>query len=148
MTATAHALIGGAIAASIPNPEIGLPLSFISHPLIDMIPHWDFAWGWRKKTRLKLFLQVSFDFSLGLTVAYLLFGRSTNFIYFLAAIFFSQIWDLLQVPYWFLHCNFPPFSTIYHIQSKLNGKAKLPWGILNQVTTVVGFILFLRIFQP
>jgi membrane-bound metal-dependent hydrolase YbcI (DUF457 family) len=52
MTATAHALIGGAIAASIPNPALGLPLAAISHPLVDMIPHWDFGLGWRKKKKV------------------------------------------------------------------------------------------------
>ena len=31
MTATAHAIVGGAIAASISNPAIGLPLAALSH---------------------------------------------------------------------------------------------------------------------
>ena len=51
MTATAHALVGGAIAASAINPAIGLPLAALSHPILDMIPHWDLGIGWRGKNK-------------------------------------------------------------------------------------------------
>ena len=55
MTATAHALIGGAIAAGIASQPLGIALALASHPLADLIPHWDFGWGWRKKSKPKLF---------------------------------------------------------------------------------------------
>jgi len=45
MTLTAHALVGAALAASFSNPAIGIPLAVISHPILDMIPHWDFGRG-------------------------------------------------------------------------------------------------------
>lgn len=41
MTATNHALTGALVAISISNPLIGLPLAFMSHFIIDMLPHWD-----------------------------------------------------------------------------------------------------------
>lgn len=141
MTATAHALVGGAIAASIPHPALGITLSAISHPLLDLVPHWDFGWGWRKKTKLKLFTQASFDLALGLILAFLIFGGSTNFWYLAACVFASEAWDIAEAPYWFLNWRFPPFSWIYNIQSKMQGKARLPWGILTQVVTI--FIIFL-----
>ena len=137
MTATAHALVGGAIAASIPNPLIGIPLAFISHPFIDMIPHWDFGWGWKKKTKIKLFLQASFDLLL-----------CFFFAYFLLAVFFSEVWDIMEAPYWFLGWKFPPFSWIYNFQSNMQGKTKtVSDGILTQVVTVAGLVLLLRIFH-
>ncbi len=148
MTATAHALVGGAIAASVQNPAIGLPLAALSHPLMDMIPHWDFGWGWRKKSKLTLFLQSIFDLSLGFILAFFLFGQNMNFWYFLAAVFVSEIWDIAEAPYWFFGWKFPPFSWIYGIQSKLQGKTKtVGRGILTQVGTVALISLFLHIVQ-
>lgn len=147
MTATAHAIVGGAIAASIPNPSLGITLATVSHPLLDLIPHWDFGWGWKSKTKLRLFTQAVVDLSLGTTLAYLIFGQYVDFTYFLACIFASEVWDILEVPYWFLNWRFPPFSYFYNVQSKLQGKAKLPWGVFTQVVAVSFIILILQTFR-
>ena len=142
MTATAHALVGGAIAYAVPNPVIGISLAFISHPLLDMIPHWDAGWGWRSKTKKRLFTEAVIDCILGLGLAFLLFGGTTPFWYLLACIFASEALDLMEIPYWFFRWDFPPFSWIYKFQHNIQGKAKLPWGVLTQVVTV-GLIIFL-----
>ncbi|MBI4038149.1 hypothetical protein HY387_00645 [Candidatus Daviesbacteria bacterium] len=145
MTATAHALVGGAIAASISNPVIGLPLAALSHPLMDMTPHWDFGCGWRKKNKIILFGQSCFDVALGLFLTYLFFGRSVDLTYLAAAVFISEAWDLLMVPYLF-GLKFLPFSAFYNVQSAINVNIKLPWGILTQVATVVVTVLLLKVF--
>lgn len=144
MTATAHAIIGGAIAAAVPNPTIGISLAAISHPIVDLIPHWDFGFGWKKKTKKLLFLQSFGDLIFGVGVTYLIFGGSVNNIYLFACIFMSLSWDFLQAPYWLLNWKFFPFSTFYHFGHQTNGKAKIPWGILTQAATVSGLLLFSR----
>lgn len=151
MTATAHALVGGVIAASVPNPALGITLAFASHPLLDLIPHWDFGWGWRKKSKPLLFIQASFDFILGLILTYLLFiqyplfGISIDPGYLLACVIASVIWDVAEIPYWFLNWDFPPFSWIYKIQSKMQGKTKTMFmGIVTQVVTVSILVLILQ----
>lgn len=145
MTATAHALVGGAIAVSIQNPVIGITLAVVSHPLLDMIPHWDFGRGWRDKNKFTFMLEGTFDLSVGLVASYLIFGVHTNLLYFLSAVFASLMLDLLLIPYWFFKWKFPPFSWVYQIQSKMQGRAKLlPWGIVTQIGTVTGIILALR----
>ena len=146
MTATAHALIGGAIAASISNPSIGLPLAALSHPIADMIPHWDFGWGWKKKTKLTLFVQASFDLIFGIIVTFLIFGKQVDIIYLMTAIFLSEVWDILQMPYLLWGWKFP-FSTFYKFQHEINGKARLPWGILTQAATVGGLVFALRFIR-
>lgn len=145
MTATAHALVGGAIAASISNPYLGITLSAASHPIIDLIPHWDAGCDWRKKTKLRLFIECSIDLSTGLILSYLLFGQHVNPYYFFSCILASIIWDLLETPYWFLKWDFAPFSWVYKIQHHLHRKATLPWGVLTQVATVVTLVIFLRL---
>ena len=143
MTATAHALVGGAIAYSVQNPALGIPLSLLSHPVLDMIPHWDFGWGWRKKTKLKLFCEASLDLTVGIVASYAVFGQFINIYYFLACVLGSILWDLLEIPYW----RFFPFSTLHSIQHHIQGRAKLPWGILTQVVTVGIFIIILQSFR-
>jgi len=145
MTATAHALVGGAIAASIPDPAIGLPLAALSHPLMDLIPHWDVGFNWRKTPKLRLFRDCVIDFTLGLVLAYLLFGQQAPLIYFAAAIFVSEMWDLFEAPYWFLKWDFPPFSWIYEFGHRIQNKAKPPLGIITQIIVVAGIILTLRL---
>lgn len=146
MTATAHALVGGAIAASVQNPALGISLALASHPLLDLVPHWDFARGWRNKNKAFFLAESVFDGLLGLGLSYLLFGQYINLYYFLAVIFASLSLDILLIPYWFLRWNFPPFSWVYNIQHKMNTKSSnFSWGIFNQAVTVLGVILVLRI---
>ncbi len=142
MTATAHALVGGAIAASVVNPSLGLPLAAISHPLLDMIPHWDFGWGWKKKGKIMLASQAIFDLVFGVIVTYLIFGKTVDKTYLFSAIFMSESWDILQMPYLLFGWKFP-FEAFYKFGHDTNGKAKLPWGILTQAATV-GALLALR----
>ena len=147
MTATAHALVGGAIAYSIQNPALGITLSFITHPVLDFIPHWDFGWGWRKKTKFQLFCEASLDLSLGILLSYILFGQFISGSYFLLCVFASLLWDFLEIPYWFFNWRFAPFSTLHSIQHHIQGRAKLPWGVLTQVVTVGVIIFILQNFQ-
>lgn len=147
MTATAHALIGGAIAASVPNPALGITLSAISHPIADMVPHWDFGVGWKKKSKVILLLQSSADLVFGVTLAFLLFGNTTDRLYLLICIFMSESWDILQMPYLLFNWKFPPFSTFYKFGHRTNGTAKMPWGIITQVVSVTGLVLALRVIH-
>ena len=109
-----------------------------------MIPHWDLGMGWRKKNKVTLFVESVLDLSLGIVLAFLLFGKFVDPIYFLACIFFSEIWDILMMPYLLFKWNFPPFSTAYSWQHNIQTNIKLPWGILTQVVSVYGIILALR----
>lgn len=144
MTATAHALVGGAIAASFQNPALGLPLAAASHPILDLIPHWDLGVGWRRKNKLTLFVESGLDLAIGIVLAFAFFGRTADPVYLLICIFFSEIWDFLMMPYLLLNWRFPPFSTAYKLQHDIQSNIKLPWGILTQALTVGGVVFALR----
>lgn len=145
MTATAHALVGGVIAsATANNPALGVTLCFVSHPLLDMIPHWDFGVGWRKKNRLTLVLESVFDLALGVVLAFFLFGQNISLIYFLLCIFASEFWDLMMMPYLIWGWK-GPFLAVYNIQSKMQANTKsIMAGILTQVGTVMVISLALH----
>jgi len=59
MTAPNHALTGAIIGAVIPNPWLALPLAFLSHFVLDALPHYDVP-GDTDESRInsRLFLQV------------------------------------------------------------------------------------------
>ncbi len=143
MTATAHALVGGALAAAINNPVLGISLSLISHPLLDLIPHWDEGWGWREKDKVRLFAECTIDLSAGVLITYMLFGAGVPIWYLLSCIGAAVLWDVLEAPYLILNWKFAPFTFFYKLQSGMQGKAALPWGIVTQVVTVaiIAFLL-------
>lgn len=145
MIAAAHVLVGGAIASSTKDPTLGLTLTLISHPLMDLVPHWDFAYNWRNKPKVKLFMESVIDFGSGLIISYILFGRFISLWYFLAASFLSVIWDIAEAPHWFLKNNTPPFNWIYAVQSRMHSRTKLPFGIITQALTVGAIIWGLQV---
>ena len=145
MTATAHALVGGALAAAIKDPVLGISLSLLSHPFLDMIPHWDEGWGWRKKEKIRLFAECTIDLSAGVLFSYILFGGGIQMWYLMACIGAAVLWDVLEAPYLILNWKFFPFNFFYKIQSGIQGKAALPWGIVTQVVTVVVIVYLLKL---
>ena len=144
MTATAHALVGGTIAAALPgNPSLAITLCAISHPILDMIPHWDFGIGWKKKNKILLFLQAFGDLAFGVIVTFLIFGRMVDPFYLFLCILISESWDILQMPYLLWGWKYP-FSFFYEFGHNTNSRASLPWGIITQVASVGGIALALR----
>ena len=144
MTATAHALVGGTIAAATTgNPALGLTLCALSHPILDMIPHWDFGFGWKKKDKKILFLQASGDLLFGIVVTFLFFGKVVDPLYLSLCILISESWDILQMPYLLWGWKYP-FSYFYEFGHNTNGKASLPWGIITQIVSVGGLALAFR----
>lgn len=146
MTASAHALVGGAVAASVANPALGLAISAISHPLLDIVPHWDLGWGWREKSKVVLLFQSVGDLAFGTVLSYLIFYNSDiNIYYFFLSILVSTGWDIAEGPYLLLNWRFPPFSWVYKFQHDLQGKLALPWGLVIQVVAVVVIYLILQL---
>ncbi len=41
MLAASHAVAGAIIASQISSPEIAYSVALLSHPLLDLFPHWD-----------------------------------------------------------------------------------------------------------
>lgn len=140
MTSTAHSLVAIAIAAKITNPELAIPLAFTSNFLLDMVPHWDFGFGWRQKNKTKLFWEAALDVSLSyfLTgIIYFKFLSHLNPIFLLACVFASQLPDWLEVPYLLFNWKSEPFYFFYRIQHHIHRKLDLPWGLVSQIVVVL-----------
>lgn len=144
MTATAHALIGASIAATVTNPLFGIPLAILSHFIADLVPHWDEGTNHRKKSKLRLKIEATLDVLLGFAVSFLIFRNLTNPGYLFLMIIAAQLPDWLEAPSWMFGAKGPPFSWIDWISHNLQSRMQLPWGLVTQIV-VVGLILILTL---
>ena len=100
MTSTAHALVSGAIVAAVPNPALSLPLAFLSHFIMDAVPHWDFGTNWRSRSKSATGAIAIIDTVLGFTVAYFVFGGKVDLWLLFAAVALGNLPDWLEAPYY------------------------------------------------
>ncbi len=157
MTATAHAIVAGAIAARFPDPVVSVPLAFTSHFIMDAIPHWDFGTNWRKRNKSITGLFAIADTLIGITVSYFIYGGKVAFIPLMAAIFASIIPDWLEAP-WYIFFATPkkhePGKSagilekfcyrVYKTENFFHTKTQFPFGALTQVAATLFFLAILH----
>lgn len=145
MLLTPHVFVGVAIAKSIPNPLIAVPLSFFMHFLGDKVPHWDFYSHTTKEQKLTGWRPVAVmaDFGLGIAVGlvftlYALWVKNDSALAlrtFLCGIA-SVLPDALETPHIFTNTKYTWVENLTTFQKKMQTQAKLPWGMLTQVVVV------------
>ena len=140
MLLTFHSLAGVVIASEIPNTLIAWPVALVSHFVLDCFPHLDFFTDGVKLSR-KIKLAIVGDFLLGLLIGLFFALRlQDNTLNIVGSCFFanfpdglSAIWLFSQWRPWLVDLNLK-------IQSKLNFKAPLPWGMVAPVLLTVVFL--------
>ena len=137
MLDVSHAIIGASIAKLVPNPLLGFPLALISHFLGDLVPHWDMRTRKVKRSKLKIIILSLTDAFIGYLIGYLIFSPTVPLWYLGSMMLMAQLPDWLEAPYHIFEWNFPPFSSIKKLQSKLHRKEDLPWGLITQIVTIV-----------
>ncbi len=156
MTATAHALVAGAIARAIPNPAIAVPLAFASHFIMDCIPHWDFGTNWRDRPKHHTGSIAILETVLGITLTYFLFRGKVDTVLLSAAIVAAEIPDWLEAPWYIFfahhkkhapgpHAGFWENLTyrVYRTENTLHARATFPFGVYTQIATVAFFLILL-----
>lgn len=147
MTATAHALIGVAIASKLGNPYLAVPIAIASHVAADMVPHWDTNFDRKKMTKIQLKMYAAADVILSFITASgvsLLFFPQTNIFYSLIIVFFAQLPDWFLTPYYFF--GIKQFKWAYDFGKATNREAPLPRGIINQIIVVGLVLLIAKVF--
>lgn len=157
MTATAHALVAGAIARAVPNPYIAIPLAITSHFIMDGVPHWDIGTDWRSRSKIVTGALAVGETLLGITLAYFLFQGKVDGTLLLATIAASELPDWLEAPYYIFFARQntkekiknPGFwgkltYAIYKKENIIHAKASFPFGVLTQIVTVAFFLLLLK----
>ena len=141
MTATAHALIGASIAASISNPLLGIPLAIASHFLLDFIPHWDAGTNHRKKSQVRLMAEATLDVLLGFALVFLIFRNLVDMRYLFTMVIAAQLPDWLEAPSFMFGIKVPPFSWMDWLGHKIQSRVQLPWGLITQIVVVALFLI-------
>lgn len=144
-----HALLGAAIATKIPNPLISIPLAFLSHLPIDMIPHWNPSlYGETKKygrPTSRSASVVAIDTLLSLGGGFFLASRVmpnlTHAIVIILACFAAVAPDVIEGFYFFLGIRTRFLKNLINFQRRLQGKTSIIPGLLTQ-----GLVIALAIF--
>ena len=137
MLVSSHALIGASLAQLVPNPILGYPLALGFHFLADLVPHWDFRTRQSQRSKLNTVVISLSDAAIGFWLGFIIFKTTVPLTYLFLMMFAAQLPDWLEGPYHIFDWNFPPFSSIKKLQSKLHRKLDLPWGLIWQVLIVV-----------
>lgn len=144
MILSTHAITGAAIASVLPNnPVLGFAAGFLSHFLIDSIPHWDYKLRSAKKDPnnslnddlslgkdfLLDLIKISIDGLLGMAVViFLFFDYSVTQLFSLSVLKSVIFWgitgalipDFLQFVYFkFRH---EPFTSLQRFHDFIHGK--------------------------
>lgn len=156
MTATAHTLVAGAIATKFTDPVTAASLAFLSHFIMDAVPHWDIGTNWRKRSKHATGILAIGETSIGLFVGYYFFKEHVPFVTLASAMVFSLLPDWLETP-WYIFFASPKHMQpsqkarfaenltyrIYKLENYFHTRAQFPFGVLTQVVTVLFFLVLL-----
>ena len=156
MTATAHAIVAGAIATKFPDPIVALPIAFISHFIMDTVPHWDIGTNWRDRSKHTTGVLAVGETIIGATLAYLLFSSKVAPALLAATIVVSILPDWLETPWYIFFAHQKKHEpaakagfweklsfAIYKTENVFHTKTQFPLGVLTQVATVLFFLILL-----
>ena len=92
MTVTNHAVTGILIATVVKQPALALPLAFLSHFAIDMVPHWIHTFKNHFYTQIAVVIDLTLAVALTLVLA---FTAKQSAVILMAASFLSVIPDAM-----------------------------------------------------
>lgn len=156
MTATAHALVAGAIATKIHDPFLAATLSLTTHFIMDSIPHWDFGTNWRNRPKAVTGALAIAETLFGIGVSLYFFSTVAPLSTLVIAILFSLLPDWLEAPWYIFYAKTNThglkkragvmerfFYAFYKIPNIFHAKATFPLGVITQVVTVLFFLVVL-----
>ncbi len=143
MLSTPHIVTGIAIASKTTNPLIGIPLAFMSHFVLDMVPHWNPHLNTEMRTYGKITPR-SKTISIADTVvggAFMIVAALASpspeaAFLTLACASASILPDALEAPYFFFHYKTAFVMKWIAFQKALQSDANVFWGTLTQIITI------------
>jgi hypothetical protein len=86
MTATNHALTGAVVALAVKKPELAIPLAFISHFVIDVIPHFEARDLPKKFANLFIYADVVISAVLAIFLAFIFSTKVSAWLIFICSV--------------------------------------------------------------
>lgn len=152
MLETPHVAVGAAIASKIPNPFIAIPLAFLSHFVLEGVPHWNphivsetkkYGSPTSKSTAI-IAIDVTFALLTGSLIAWRALPNTNHAITIMAASFASVLPDLIEFPYFFMKARNKFLIFWLGFQKSLQVDTTPFWGAITQTATILAAILWIR----
>jgi hypothetical protein len=144
MLSTPHLLVGAAIAKTIPNPAISLPVAFASHFLLDATPHWD---GSPKAPySRKVIIAATSDYVFGAGLIFLLTRNDPSQVIVLAGAFMATLPDFIMAASRHFSPRFnelPILGIFNRYHSHIQFNVRLSRGILSASAVIIAALVFL-----
>ena len=110
MLETPHVVVGAAIAYSIANPALALPLALGSHFILDSIPHWNphtytetEKYGKpAKNSTIIATADALLALGIGIFIASQALPQVDRFVFIIAACFLAVLPDVSKAPFYYL----------------------------------------------
>ena len=157
MVFTPHIIVGAAIGAKTQDLGLIIILGFLSHFIMDKLPHWDYSWSgvrnFKKDKNFKAFfsdsLKMAADITFGLLIVFLIlwYKNILSFDYLpfiLFGIFISLLPDMIYGFSWLFtgkSNKYTKFIESIHYKQK-EGKITF-LGLLTEILTIVIAIIIL-----
>lgn len=141
MLETPHALVGMVIVAAIPNPWVSLPLAFLSHFAVDMLPHWN----WQPDARPLSLLGITLDLILLEIILARLAFQSPLQWGLVGGAFFAILPDLLEAPHIFFGFQNKYLQKLCDFQKSIQNRAPVLPGVVTQVLLSGLCLLILKV---
>lgn len=146
MLETPHVVIGAAIATKVGNPLLAIPLAFLSHFVLEKVPHWNPHLNTEKRkfgrptsvSTMIIVGDVLLSLGLGGFIASRALPDSYMALTILASCFASVLPDVIEAPYFFLNMKTKFITdTWIPFQKSLQNDAAPLLGLTTQVITVI-----------
>lgn len=118
-----HMLIGGAIGVHSKNICWAFLFGFLSHFVLDMIPHWEYLDHLKQVGYPKNFPKIFIDFAVGISAVMLLTWSFPNKLVILSAVAGSIIPDALQIMIHFFKLNW--LKPLFDFHRKIHSDKEL-----------------------
>ncbi len=140
MMATVHTLAGILIGLKVGSWKLAFLIAFLSHFILDLIPHWDF-FSFRdeitRRDKINAGIDITIGFLIGTASIIRALPNVNQAVVLAGTCAFANLPDALEAPYVFLDNNNWVTKNIMRIQHIFHGRAHLPWGIVTQIGVVI-----------
>lgn len=151
MLETPHVLVGAAIVYKIPNPLISIPAAFLSHFILDELPHWNPHLGNESK---KLRFPFSKDVKIivvdsvtallsGTFIALTKLPDAGSFLLVMLGCFLSVLPDVVEAPFFFLNFDRQWIRSWLGFQREHQNNTRLFWGLFTQVVVILAALFWI-----
>lgn len=152
MLETPHVFVGAAIATKIPDPLIAIPLAFVSHFILEMVPHWNphlnsetekYGYPTKRSTAIVV-ADSSLALISGSLIAYSALPDMGQALTILFACLASVLPDLIEAPYFFLKIKNKLIQKWIVFQKSIQNDTSIIPGLVTQYITIFAAIFWIR----